>query len=136
MTLVVDAGVIAAALIDDGPGGRQAESLVLAERLAAPHLIHVEVAHVLRRAVAAGKVSAADAGAAHSEMLGFPLDLFGYGAYAGRIWALRDSVTPYDAWYVALAEALEACLATTDARLARAPGPRCEFLVLEHSPEP
>jgi predicted nucleic acid-binding protein len=33
----------------------------------------------------------------------------------------------YDAWYVALAESLEAELATLDTRLARASGPRCGF---------
>ena len=35
----------------------------------------------------------------------------------------------YDAWYVALAEALDLPLATLDARMSRAPGPECEFLV-------
>jgi predicted nucleic acid-binding protein len=37
-------------------------------------------------------------------------------------------VTPYDAWYVALAEALDATLVTLDLRLARANGPTCTFL--------
>jgi predicted nucleic acid-binding protein len=39
-----------------------------------------------------------------------------------RIWALRETLTPYDASYVALVEALDLPLATTDARLARAHG--------------
>jgi predicted nucleic acid-binding protein len=38
------------------------------------------------------------------------------------------SVTPDDAWYVALAEALDVPLATLDVRLAAASGPRCVFL--------
>ena len=38
------------------------------------------------------------------------------------IWRLRDNLTPYDASYIALAEALGATLVTTDARMARAPG--------------
>ena len=46
---------------------------------------------------------------------------------AVRIWELRSKVTTYDAWYVTLAEQLRAQLATLDARLARANGPRCEF---------
>ena len=41
-----------------------------------------------------------------------------------RIWELRDSVSAYDAAYVALAETLSAPLMTTDTRLARAPGIR------------
>jgi predicted nucleic acid-binding protein len=36
-------------------------------------------------------------------------------------------VTAYDAWYVAIAEALELPLATLDRRLVAANGPRCEF---------
>jgi predicted nucleic acid-binding protein len=38
------------------------------------------------------------------------------------IWALRNTVTAYDAAYVALARLLDATLITRDARLARAPG--------------
>ena len=38
------------------------------------------------------------------------------------MWALRDNLTPFDAVYVALAEALETRLLTCDRRLARAPG--------------
>jgi predicted nucleic acid-binding protein len=44
----------------------------------------------------------------------------------GRTWALRHSLSAYDATYVALAEALSATsLLTTDARLAAAPGIQC-----------
>jgi predicted nucleic acid-binding protein len=41
-----------------------------------------------------------------------------------RIWELREDLTAYDAAYIALAEALDAPLITTDARLARVPGIR------------
>jgi len=50
------------------------------------------------------------------------------GSFDERVWQLRANVTPYDAWYVALAEALDVPLATLDLRLATAPGPRCRFL--------
>jgi predicted nucleic acid-binding protein len=43
------------------------------------------------------------------------------------VWELRENITAYDAWYVALAEELRATVATLDTRLARAPGPRCRF---------
>lgn len=42
-----------------------------------------------------------------------------------RVWALREDLTSYDAWYVALAEVLECPLATLDRRLSRADGPAC-----------
>ena len=47
-----------------------------------------------------------------------------------RAYELRATVTVYDAVYVALAEALDCPLLTADARLARAPGPRCQVQVL------
>ena len=56
------------------------------------------------------------------------MELFPYASFAERIWALRQNVTCYDAWYVAVAEALSAPLATLDNRLAKASGPRCQFL--------
>ena len=42
-----------------------------------------------------------------------------------RVWALRQNLTCYDAWYVALAEALDCPLATLDRKLSRADGPAC-----------
>ena len=51
MTLVVDASLLVAALVDDGADGRWAESELVGDYLAAPHLVYVEVANILRRAV-------------------------------------------------------------------------------------
>jgi predicted nucleic acid-binding protein len=53
-----------------------------------------------------------------------------HGPLMPRIWGLRDNLTPYDAAYVALAEALDTVLLTGDARLARAPGIHCEVELL------
>lgn len=47
-----------------------------------------------------------------------------------RAFELRANVTPYDAGYVALAEALDCPLWTADRRLAEAPGPRCSVELL------
>jgi predicted nucleic acid-binding protein len=47
-----------------------------------------------------------------------------------RIWQLRHHLTVYDAWYVALAEALGTPLITADRHLAEAPGLRCEITVV------
>jgi predicted nucleic acid-binding protein len=44
-----------------------------------------------------------------------------------RIWELRHIVTPYDAAYIALAEALDVVLVTGDARLSRASGLHCDI---------
>jgi len=43
-----------------------------------------------------------------------------------RTWELRNNVRTWDAFYVALAEVLDAPLLTGDARLAKAPGIQCD----------
>ena len=52
------------------------------------------------------------------------MQLFPHEPFAERIWALRQNVTCYGARYVAVAESVDAPLATLDARLAKAAGPR------------
>jgi predicted nucleic acid-binding protein len=46
-------------------------------------------------------------------------------AAMGRIWQLRENMTPYDAGYVALAEELGASLVTCDAKFIAPPGIAC-----------
>lgn len=128
MTLVVDASVVVATLIDRGTDGAWARSLLTADSIAAPHLIFVEAAHALHRQARAGNITSAAASAAHAALLEIPIESFAYLPLADRAWNLRGNVTAYDAWYVALAESLDADLATLDLRLARAPGTRCAFL--------
>jgi predicted nucleic acid-binding protein len=129
VTLVIDASMVVAALVDSGTDGRWAESLLTSDSLAAPHLLTAEAANILRRSPLAGAISAEQASLAHADLLDLRVELFPYAPFATRIWDLRDNVTCYDAWYVALAETLSAPLATLDARLAKASGPRCRFLV-------
>ncbi|MDA1004297.1 MAG: type II toxin-antitoxin system VapC family toxin [Chloroflexi bacterium] len=128
MTLVVDASFVAAALTDSGADGIWARTLLTGDDLAAPHLMPVEVANVLRRAAQTGALFSDPASVAHADLLALRAALFPYQPFAARVWELRGSVTPYDAWYVALAESLDAPLATLDRRLAGAPGPRCAFV--------
>lgn len=127
MTIVVDASFIVAALVDRGPDGTWADELLGAEDLAAPHLMPVEVANILRRAAQTGSITRDTASLAHSDLLALRVELFTYEPFAERVWELRDNVTAYDGWYVAVAESVGAPLATLDGRLAHAPGPRCAF---------
>jgi len=127
--LVVDASVVVAGLIDVGDDGTWAEAQLLSGHLAAPHLMPVEAANVLRRAGQTGAVSDGVTSLAHADLLDLTVELFPYEPVAERIWELRHNLAPHDAWYVAVAESLSVPLATLDRRLARAPGPRCEFTV-------
>jgi predicted nucleic acid-binding protein len=126
--LVLDASAAVALLVDAGPDGTWAEQVLAGEQLLAPHLMLVEAANILRRAAARGEISADAAALAHADLLALRVDLFPYEPFAPRVWELRENITAYDAWYVALAEALGAKLATLDGALCRAPGPRCGFL--------
>jgi len=129
MTLVVDASVVVAALVDSGKDGTWAEGMLGVGELVAPHLLPVEATNVLRRAALAGDISLDSASLAHAELHQLPIQLFAYEPFADRVWSLRDTMTAYDAWYVALAESLGAPMATLDGRLARAPSARCEFVL-------
>jgi predicted nucleic acid-binding protein len=126
--IVLDASALVAAVADEGPEGRWAERLVLLDVLAAPHLVLVEAGNILRRLVLAGSLSEREGALAHGDVLDCDLELFPYSPFARRIWELHRVITVCDAWYVALAEALRAPLATLDRKLTRAHGTRCRFL--------
>ena len=87
-----------------------------------------EAASVLRRATLRGEISVEVAAIANADLLDLSIELYAFEKYAFRVWQLRDNLPVYDAWYVALAESLEASLATLDQRLATATGPTCEFV--------
>src|SRR5258708_34380345 len=119
--------MVVAALIDAGPAGVWAESLLAAQPLSAPHLMPVETANILRRATLAGEISADSAALAHADLADLPVELFPYAPFADRGWELRANVTCYDAWDGALAEYLEAKGATIDVQRARPARPRGAF---------
>lgn len=127
MTLVIDASVLVAALVDSGPDGEWAAAAIGDHELAAPHLMPIEAANILRRAVLAGDITTDSGSLAHGDLLDLRVELWPYAPLAERCWQLRDNVTTYDGTYVALAEQLDAPLATLDLGLASAPGPRCRF---------
>jgi predicted nucleic acid-binding protein len=128
MTVVIDAGVALAALLDDDEHTAWAREVMSEGNLAAPELLSVEVAHLLRKSVSQGLLTAHEGRDALADLLDVVDDFYPHGPFVPRIWELHTNVTSYDSAYVALAEALGAPLATLDRKLCRAPGPRCEFL--------
>ena len=128
MTTVVDASVLVAALIDSGHEGKWAESLVAEGRLAGPELVLAEASNILRRLERAEQITRIEAATAYGDLLRLDIELFPFTPFAERVWALRGNLTSYDAWYVALAEALDCSLVTLDRRLSRASGPICEII--------
>jgi predicted nucleic acid-binding protein len=127
--IVTDASIVVAALLGvDADGAFAGDVLAGEQTIAAPHLTPAEVTHAIRRLAQAGDLGDAEASIAVREATQLRMSLYPFAPFADRVWELRTNVTAYDAWYVALAEALEVPLATLDRRLATAPGPRCRFL--------
>jgi predicted nucleic acid-binding protein len=128
--LVVDASCLCEVVI----GGPQSE--VVRERLdvdtdhVAPHLVDVEVLSVIRREHLRGRLDRTEAAQAVEDLEDWPGERYGHRLLLARAWELRATVRGWDAIYVALAEALDAVLVTTDARLARASGPTCTIEVI------
>ena len=121
--IVLDASVVLEVLLRT-PAATAIDARVFDRRetLHAPHLLDVEVAHVLRRYVSRGELSA-ERGQLSLELLAtFPLRRYSHQALLPRIWALRANLTAYDAAYVALTESLGAVLLTRDEKLARSEG--------------
>jgi predicted nucleic acid-binding protein len=128
--IVVDASVIVTALADDGDDGDRARDRLRDERLVAPELLDLEVASAWRRMAAAGNLDQRRARLALEDLRQLRVDRVAHLPLIHRIWELRNSLTVYDAAYVALAEALGVNLLTADERLANAPGTRCHIDML------
>ena len=128
--LVTDASVLVVALADDGVDGDVARNRLRGEELAAPELVDLEVASVLRKHVSRGDLELRRAELALADLVAIPMVRAPHAPLLARAWELRANLTVYDAAYVALAEALGAALVTADGRLAKAPGLRCAVEVL------
>ena len=95
---------------------------VVAEEVHAPCLIDVEVVSGLRRLLRQRLLSPERAILGLEWLLDLGIERHHGGELARRVFALRGSLSAYDAAYVAVAELLSAPLLTADARLARSHG--------------
>lgn len=121
--IVIDASALIDLLLR-GPAAAAIERrMARREILCAPHLIDAEVAQVLRRFAAAGRLDDRRGREALEDLAALRLRRFPHGRLLPEIWRRRHNLTAYDAAYVALAEALDSPLVTRDRRLAAAAGP-------------
>jgi len=110
--------------------GLVARVLRSGETIAAPHLLDLEVTHVLRRFVIGGEMTAARAREAIEDHLSLDIVRYPHDGLLDRVWQLRANCTAYDAASIVLAEALNAVLITCDSRLADVPGSRAAVEVI------
>lgn len=125
---VVDASVLVAALTNKKAKGAWALQVILEYEIFGPELALVEATNVIRRMHASEQLDPSRSEKSRLDLLAFPITLLPFEPVAERVWELRDNVTCYDAFYIALAEALATPLATLDQRLTQASGPKCRFL--------
>ncbi|MCY3576597.1 MAG: type II toxin-antitoxin system VapC family toxin [bacterium] len=121
--IVLDSSAVVEWLLGLPLADEVANRIVAADSLHVPALLDVEVAQVVRRYAASGEITA-EAGERALEALA-ELDAVRYTheLLLPLIWKLRDSLTAYDAAFVALAAALDAPLVTLDTRITRAMTP-------------
>lgn len=128
---VLDASVLVDALVLAGERGAPARAeLRAASTLEVPAIFRAEAVSALRGLVLRGRLSAARGAAAREQVGRVRARAHPFEPFLDRAWELRENLTVYDAWYVALAERLATELVTVDVRLASAAGPRCPIRVV------
>ena len=130
--IVVDASALLEFLLQTPLGNRVETRLFRdGDEFHSPHLVDVEVAQGLRRLVRSGEVSPDRAAEAIADLADLDLHRHAHLDLLTRAWKLRESVTVYDAMYVALAEALDAPAVTCDTPQAKTPGRHARIEVIE-----
>ena len=126
--IVLDASVVVELLTN----GQLADSLRndLANRnepFIVPHLLDVEVVSALRQLSTRGHIDWRRSEQYLTGLAALPAERFGHTPLLGRMWELRHNFTAYDAAYIALAEATNSVLYTSDAKLRKGHRARVVF---------
>lgn len=126
--IVVDASAVVDSLLDEGARGEWVRrELKGRDQLHAPQLIDYETLAVTREKILRSEISIDRAQGAITDFASLRIRRYPPLAFLSRALELRDTVTAYDAFYVALAEALDCPLVTSDLRLARSRGHDAEI---------
>jgi predicted nucleic acid-binding protein len=96
----------------------------------APSHIDIECISALRGMLLGRRLSSDDFVGIAAAVTVMPITRHPLDPLVPRILGLAHNATPYDAAYIALAEALDADLLTTDAAMASIPGITCRVRVL------
>lgn len=121
--IVVDASALLEVLLRR-PAADDVESWLSRpdQTIHAPHLIDVEVTHVIRRFAMQGKIDGQRGRTLLADFSLMLIERYPHDPLLFRAWELRNNFSAYDAMYIALAEVLNAPLITCDRRLANAGG--------------
>jgi predicted nucleic acid-binding protein len=118
--IVLDASVVVELLTN----GRMAAPLRRelggrTDTFVAPHLLDVEVISALRKMAAGQRLDSHRIQQLLTGLATLPAERYAHAPLLPRIWELRHNFTCYDAAYIALAEATDSILYTTDVKLSK-----------------
>jgi predicted nucleic acid-binding protein len=125
--IVIDTSAMVEYLLGTDQLGDVVGEVVVGRSIVGPHGLDLEFANALRRLVLSGHTSEEAAHLALATLRSMPITRHPHTMLLDRIWELRDNMWPYDAAFVALAEALGAPLVTVDGKFQGVPGLRCEI---------
>lgn len=128
--IVADASVVTEAVSGSTERNLGAFRLLTRDVCFAPHLLDLEVLSALKGMLHRSEISEPAANLARRDLAALPVTRTPHEPLLERCWELRDNLSIYDASYVALAELMGATLLTSDQRLARSPGIRCDVELL------
>lgn len=116
--IVLDASVVVE-LLTNGPlaDTLRRDLSGRSDALIVPHLLDVEVVSALRRLLAGRRIDSHRTAEMLAGLASLPAERYSHIPLLSRIWELRHNFTAYDAAYIALAEATNSVLYTTDGKL-------------------
>ncbi|WP_113704047.1 type II toxin-antitoxin system VapC family toxin [Nonomuraea lactucae] len=114
--IVIDCSALVEALAGDAPAD-ELLAHVAENRLHIPYLLDYEFRNAMRGMLLGGKLGEARAEGARIVKAGLPFTRHADDLTADRAWDLRANFNGYDATYIALAEALDCVLVTTDEKI-------------------
>ena len=130
--IVLDASVVVELLINgDLANSIRNEFAGRDESFIVPHLLDVEVVSAIRRLVAGQHVDSHRSAQFLAGLAALPAERYSHTPLLGRIWELRHNFTAYDATYIALAEATNSTLYTSDDKLRK--GHRARVVVFTNN---
>jgi len=118
--IVLDASIVVE-LLTNGPLADSVRDKLMRrdESVVVPHLMDVEVVSAIRSLTAGQRIDADRVSQILTSLASLPAERFPHTPMLARMWELRHNFTAYDAAYIALAEAMNAVLYTSDEKLCR-----------------
>ena len=118
--IVLDASVVVELLMSGTLSDSLSRELAAqSDSFIVPHLLDIEVVSALRKLLAGRRIDSHRTEQLLVQLAALPAERYAHTPLVGRIWELRHNFTAYDATYIALAEATNAVLYTSDEKLCR-----------------